>query len=204
MNESKLRWRRWLLVQILTLGRLPLSLAFAVLLVATERPEGHHGVAVIAAGILLLLANELSDLFDGMMARRYGIVSELGAMLDPYADSVSRLIVYWTLGTTGYLHPWVVLAMAVRDVSVAYSRILLTRSGLSVAAKLSGKIKAWVQAIAAFVAILGPFYWPWVGGAWPVTALSWLVAVATLASMVEYVNAALKATRAAGRDGPGR
>lgn len=75
-------------------------------------------------------------------------------MLDPYSDSVSRLIVYFGLGQTGLVHPVLVLIMALRDVSVSYCRILLTQSGRSVAAMLSGKIKAVVQAVGAYAALL--------------------------------------------------
>ena len=40
---------------------------------------------------VLFVVIELSDVFDGMVARRRQIVSDLGKLLDPFADVVSRL-----------------------------------------------------------------------------------------------------------------
>lgn len=124
-------------------------------------------------------------------------------MLDPYSDSVSRLIVYFGLGQAGLIHPALVLVMAVRDVSVSYCRILLTQSGQSVAAMLSGKIKAVVQAVGAYVALLSvclPLVTDSTNAAmavyWGVTIV---VAVVTLWSIVEYAQSAFGAMRA--RDG---
>ena len=135
---------------------------------------------------------DVSDVLDGVLARRKGLVSEWGAMLDPLADSVSRLIVYWALAVSGMVLPFVPLVMAVRDIVVAYARIVLTRSGRSVAAKLSGKLKAWTQAIGAPVAILASLY---IAGDWPGHAVSWIVAGVTAVSAIEYVKAALQAAR---------
>ena len=44
---------------------------------------------------------ELTDALDGAIARARGVTSELGATLDPLTDSMSRLIVYWTLAAAG-------------------------------------------------------------------------------------------------------
>ena len=153
--------------------------------------------------LVLLGLIETSDLLDGFSARRLGIVSEEGAMLDPYADSVSRLIVFWSLAAstvkgTHYIIFLVPLVMAVRDVTVAYSRIVLTRHNRSVAAKRSGKIKAIVQGVGAFLILLGPIYWGLIG-TWTTGVLSWIVIIATGASVVEYAASAISVTIEEGR-----
>jgi len=145
--------------------------------------------------LILLGLIELSDLLDGFSARRLGIVSEQGAMLDPYADSVSRLIVFWSMASaqynaTHYIIFLVPLVMALRDVTVAYSRIILTKHNRSVAAKRSGKIKAVVQGVGAFFILLGPVYWNFTGS-WTTHLFSWIVIIATAASVVEYAASAI-------------
>jgi phosphatidylglycerophosphate synthase len=82
--------------------------------------------------------------------------------------------------------------MALRDVTVAYSRIILAKKGFSVSAKKSGKIKAAFQAIGGIAALLGPYYWN-VIGKWSFYFLSWTLIIVTLLSSVEYVSSALKA-----------
>ena len=178
---------KFIIVQLFTVARIPLAILFAILLISLEQRSITFSVTAI-----ILVLNELTDIFDGMLARRLGIVSEWGAMLDPYADSISRLIIYWAFACTGLVIPLVPMAMAFRDVTVAYSRIILTRYNTSVSAKWSGKIKAGFQGIGAYVILLGPVYWPYTGK-WTITVVSWIIIIVTLGSLIEYVRAALLA-----------
>ena len=174
-------------LQIMTLIRIPMGAAFGLVLVYAA-----EGSLKLIACLALLILIEASDLLDGVLARRYDLVSEYGAMLDPYADSITRLIVYWSMAANDLVLFLVPLAMALRDITVAYSRISLAKKNRTVSAKRSGKIKAMFQAIGAFLALLGPFYWDAVGS-WSFHALSWVLITVTLLSAVEYVRAALLA-----------
>jgi len=191
--EHPIADRRFLAVQVLTLSRIPLAVLFALLLVNLE-----WGLGSFLICFVLLLAIELTDLLDGIVARRLGLVTEWGAMLDPYADSTARLIVFWALASEHLVLGLVPLVMALRDVSVAYCRIILSRHGQSVSARLSGKIKAVVQCAAAWTALPGPYYYDLIGR-WTIPALSWLVIVVTALSAVQYAQGAFQAARAAER-----
>ena len=176
---------RFFVVFLLTVSRGPLAVSFAVLFL-TVGP----GWTRIVLGLFLLAAMELTDLLDGFVARRFGVVTEWGAALDPYMDSFSRLIVYWTLACVGLTLPLVPLVMALRDVTVAYCRIFLARAGHTVAANWSGKIKALVQGLTAMVIVGEPVYRPLLGS-WLTSLGAWVVIVVTLASAVEYVKQAV-------------
>ncbi len=176
---------RFLAVQSWTASRIPVAAAFAVMALTAG-----DGWVVRVVGLALLGLIELTDVTDGVMARSMGVVSPFGAMLDPFADSVSRLIVYWTLGQLGLVYAVVVLVMALRDVTVAYCRIVLAGAARSVSARRGGKIKAIVQAIVCFAAWVGPWYWG-LTGTWTVDALSWLVIGTTAYSAVDYLRDAL-------------
>ena len=182
------RPRSFLAVQALTFVRIPLSVAFAACLLSL----GWSSAGVRTLLLLLLIFAEITDWLDGLVARRLGVASEWGAMCDPYADSVSRLIVYWAEAVSGLVIPLVPLVMALRDVSVAYCRIVLSRHGRTVSARLSGKIKAHVQVAGAVSALLGPLYWVRTGK-WTVHAISWIVIIVTAASVIQYARAALSA-----------
>jgi CDP-diacylglycerol--glycerol-3-phosphate 3-phosphatidyltransferase len=175
----------FIIVQLITLSRIPMAMVFGLVLNFADWSYGSLLFCLILLGLI-----EISDLLDGFSARRFGLVSEHGAMLDPYADSVSRLIVFWSMASVHYILFLVPLVMALRDVTVAYSRIILTKHNRSVAAKRSGKIKAIVQGVGAFFILLGPVYWP-VTGEWPKAVLSWIVIIATAASVVEYAASAV-------------
>jgi len=186
------RRRSFLIVQALTFARIPLAVAFAACLLSL----GWTRVGVRVLLLALLLLGELTDSLDGLLARKLGVASEWGAMYDPYADSVSRLIVYWAAAVSGLVLPLVPLVMALRDVTVAYCRIVLSGHGRTVSANMSGKIKALVQSLAAILIVLGPRYWPHTGR-WTVQAISWTVIVVTAASAIQYVRTALSASREA-------
>lgn len=178
----------FLLVQAVTLVRIPLCIVFAALLLS-RGPQAELSLTLFLLLGLLIVA-ELTDFFDGWLARKLDAVSETGAMLDPFSDSISRLIVYWGFAVAGLILPVVPLGMAVRDITVAYCRIMLAQKGRSVAAQWSGKAKAWVQGLGAFAALLAPIYWETTGkGA--MIAISWIVLLLTLASIGPYARAAL-------------
>lgn len=176
-------------IQFITLIRIPLSIIFSIILL-----NSNSNLMLILC-IFLVVAIEATDLFDGKIARRFRLVSELGATLDPYADSITRLILYWSLAQKHLVIFLVPLSMAIRDITVAYSRIILARMSLSVSARKSGKIKAVVQSIGSLLALLGPFYWEYTGF-WIYYALSWAIISVTLLSAFEYVRDAILALRA--------
>lgn len=181
MNNS----HRYILLQSMTLARIPIAVLFLVVLLYAKETR-----LTLGLNFMLLLIIEFSDLFDGKIARRFGMVSESGATLDPFADSVSRLIVYWALATKGLVIYLVPLVMALRDITVAYSRIIMAQHDRTVSAKKSGKLKATVQAIGSFLALLGPYYWDYTGR-WVYYALSWIIITVTFLSSIEYVKDAL-------------
>lgn len=118
----------------LTLFRIPLAITFLLLQVYIP-----WSTKLFIAGVILLAGIELSDLFDGILARRFKLVSELGATLDPFSDSISRIMVYSGLAFSGLCYAYVPLIMAIRDVTVSYSRILLVSKSKTASAKRSGK-----------------------------------------------------------------
>ena len=175
----------YILVQILTLIRIPFAILFAVFLLS-----GRDTTTKLILTMILLVLIETTDAIDGKIARFYKLVSEYGATLDPFADSISRLIVYWALAAHHLVLFLVPLCMAVRDITVAYSRILLAQRGQSVSARISGKVKAVVQASVSPLVLLSPYYLEHTGR-WPFYALSWLVISVTLLSAVQYVRDAV-------------
>ena len=178
--------QQWILVTVLTGSRLGLAAGVGVLALWSDSQAW-----AVVASLLLLGLVELSDALDGFLARRWGAVSDFGKMFDPYCDSVSRLIIYWSLAVAG--HVWVVvpLVMAVRDVTVSYSRIIMTRRGIDVSARLTGKLKAVVQGACAPILLL-TFWMPADFSRWVIAGAGTAVIGITLASMVDYVRAALR------------
>lgn len=105
--------------------------------------------------IALLALTEMSDAFDGFLARRFNQVTDLGKILDPMADSISRISVFLTLTLDPVKIPMLfVFAILYRDSVVSTLRTVCALKGYALAARTSGKIKAVIQGIAALFVLL--------------------------------------------------
>jgi CDP-diacylglycerol--glycerol-3-phosphate 3-phosphatidyltransferase len=138
----------------LTLSRIAFTPLFLLLYLYYES----WGVSLYLLPFLLLLILgmlELSDLFDGYVARMTNQVTDLGKILDPMADSIFRLSVFLTF-TQGLIQLPIplVLIFLYRDLSISTLRTVCALRGVALAARLSGKIKAVLQAVTAFFIIL--------------------------------------------------
>jgi CDP-diacylglycerol--glycerol-3-phosphate 3-phosphatidyltransferase len=189
MQENIKNKKGYIMIQAVTLARIPLAIIFSIILLT-----GKNSSLNLILCLFMLALIEISDAFDGIIARKFYLVSEYGAALDPYADSISRLLVYSSLAASNRVLLLLPLCMALRDVTVAYSRIIMAKKNISVSAKKSGKIKAMFQATGAFCALLGPYYWSHIGN-WSFYALSWVIIIVTLLSSIEYITTAILALK---------
>ena len=129
---------------MLTVARIVLAPVFFLLYQLADR--GSPFVLLGVWGVFGLI--EVSDLLDGYFARRLGLESELGKVLDPFADSISRLTYFLAFVGSGLVPLWIFLILVYRDVSVAYIRVILSHFRVLMPARASGKLKAWVYAFA--------------------------------------------------------
>lgn len=144
---------------------------------------------------------EVSDLLDGHIARARGQESELGKVLDPFADSLARLTYFICFTVSGIMPAWALLVIVYRDLAVAYVRVVAAGRKGMMAARTSGKVKAWVYAVAgiAGLAVLTLQRTGWVAAAqaavrWTALGLFAAAAAVALWSLADYA----RAVRAAG------
>ena len=135
---------------ILTLLRILLGPIFVVFYLY----HGQLGFTLFSLPYVLLcltVLSEVSDVFDGLLARRYNKVTDLGKLLDPMADSIFRLSVFLAF-TQGVIQLPLLLVCIFfyRDLVISTLRALCGLRGFALAARLSGKIKAVVQAVIIF------------------------------------------------------
>ncbi len=105
--------------------------------------------------IFLLCISELSDAFDGYLARKYNQVTDFGKILDPMADSIARLSYFLTFTSEPVKLPIeLIFIFLYRDSVVSTLRTICAFKGYALAARTSGKIKAAIQALAAFTVLI--------------------------------------------------
>lgn len=68
--------------------------------------------------VWIVLAAGLTDLLDGLIARRFGLASWIGALLDAIADKAFTLTVLVSLTVWGELAPWQIVFLLSRDIVV--------------------------------------------------------------------------------------
>ncbi|NDD58669.1 MAG: CDP-diacylglycerol--glycerol-3-phosphate 3-phosphatidyltransferase [Chlamydiae bacterium] len=103
----------------------------------------------------LTFFSEISDVFDGFFARRHNKVTELGKLLDPMADSIFRLSVFFSF-TQGFLQLPLILVCIFfyRDIIISTLRTVCALRGVALAARWSGKIKAVILALVIFFILI--------------------------------------------------
>ncbi|HVM39317.1 MAG TPA: CDP-alcohol phosphatidyltransferase family protein [Acidimicrobiia bacterium] len=124
----------------------------------------------------------VSDWADGWLARKDG-ATRSGAFLDPLADKVITVGGFVALAVDG-VYAWLPVALvAVREVVISFHRTLLGRRGISVPARMLGKVKTNVQLVAVGWALL-----PLTEGAdWLVQGFLWAAVAITLVSAADVL-----------------
>lgn len=143
----------------------------------------------------LLVVCQISDILDGLFARKRNEVTDLGKVLDPMADSVLSLTVLFTFTSEPVSLPiMLVFVFLYREFAIIALRLLCGLKGHALAARSSGKIKTVLQAAVFFFILLLLIAYQWQIISLPqlkwISFFSVLVpAVYTVISVCEYFYA---------------
>lgn len=105
----------------------------------------------LVAGLLFGAAS-LTDMFDGKIARRDGLVTDFGKFLDPLADKIMVLSVLICFVEQGLCSAVPVIIIIFREFAITSIRLVASSKGQVVASNMWGKVKT-VSQIAAIVII---------------------------------------------------
>ena len=154
----------------------------------------------LIVALVLAVVFELTDLIDGLLARRWGQVTDLGKVLDPFADCISRFSIFLCFMWAGYAHVFMVALIFYRDIIVANIRIAAAMRGLVIQARTSGKVKAGVQAGVIITVMMGINIFGKVSQTFRMVSLSWLMGALTAVTVwsgVDYLLGYLRVVRPA-------
>ncbi len=198
------------LPNLLTMGRLILSIAFFAALSFYRYPDTNSNLIEIALVLFILAA--MTDWLDGMLARKWNVVSMFGRIMDPVCDKVLVIGAFVCLGGPMFLspvtanldesptmisgvYPWMVVVILSRELLVTAIRGLMEAQGVEFGANWSGKAKMVLQSIVIPI-LLGLIAWAdpeksnWVV---PLrTSLIYITLVVTVASGYPYVAQAMR------------
>lgn len=148
---------------------------------------GANGPARDAAAALFVAAS-LTDVADGAIARRYGLVTTFGKIADPIADKALTGVALIGLSLLGDLAWWVTVVILVREIGVTLLRFWVIEHGV-IPASRGGKAKTLVQTV-AIAMYLADLPWAW----WDVTKAV-VMGVAVVLTVVTGIDYAIRAWR---------
>lgn len=123
---------------ILTISRIfiaPLFLAG----VLVDTAAGMH------VAVALFIVGALTDYFDGLLARRYGQVTQLGMELDPLADKVLTTTAWVALAYVDIMPLWMAVIIIARDFATTLLRSYAVSRGVPIQTTRSAKAKTMAQ-----------------------------------------------------------
>jgi CDP-diacylglycerol--glycerol-3-phosphate 3-phosphatidyltransferase len=177
----------------LTVARLVLSIVLFVLL----------SLGNYLPSLFLFIIAASTDWLDGYFARKYGMITVLGRIMDPFADKliICGTFIFLAANPDSGLRPWMVVVVVGRELLVTTIRAYFEQQGIDFSAAWSGKVKMFVQCIAAGVS-LGylafyaskpappPAWADWVLAGW-----IWAAVISTIYSGIGYVRTAARMVR---------
>lgn len=130
----------------LTVGRIILVPFFVAALLANFPLNN-------AVALIIFIAASLTDMFDGKIARRNGLVTDFGKFADPLADKILVLAALLCFVQLGICDCVAVIIVLFREFSVTSIRLIAASKGKVVAANMWGKAKTVSQMIAIIAVI---------------------------------------------------
>lgn len=156
--------------------------------------EGHFNAAF---GLFALAG--LSDAADGFLAKRFGLSTRLGRLLDPVADKALMLAVFVTLAFLDDVPMWLAVTVILRDLLIVsgLAVAVASRAPISIKPLFAGKLCTATQVVYAALhlgALAFGFSIAWM---WPADA--YFTAAVAFASAIAYFAVWLSAMQSIGR-----
>ena len=168
------------LPNLISLSRVFLAPVVMVFLAMRGRFDYVFGISLgdLLAGIVFIIAS-LTDAADGYIARKRGIVTNLGKFIDPLADKILVVAALISLVELQRLPAWMVVIIVSREFIVSGVRMVAASDGIIIAASKGGKIKTVTQIVAICLMI---FNVPYIA----IPAM-WLAMILTVSTGMDYL-----------------
>ncbi len=144
---------------ILTFMRLGLTVVFLAMILYS--PYVAHRSLLLDVAFVLFVVAGLTDIVDGVVARRYNASTRFGRMIDPLVDKIlvgGAFVCFAVIGvpklfgwgpvTLAVIHWTVATILVVREAYVTVLRHMAEARGVDFAAVAAGKIKMFLQSFA--------------------------------------------------------
>lgn len=192
-----------LIPNILTFGRLALTIIFLGMVLYT--PYAAHKICFLDAAFVIFVVAGLTDIVDGITARKFNVASRFGRMMDPLFDKIlvcGAFVCFAIIGepklfglsrgTLAIIQWAVALIVASREIYVTILRHIAEARGINFSATVSGKLKMFLQSFAIGTVIIKMAHVP------TATWGHWFTVITFAIMLAVTVMSGLKATRRKG------
>ena len=115
--------------------------------------EGGQNQTLRYVSAAIFIVASLTDMLDGKIARKYGLVTNFGKFMDPLADKLLVCSALICLIELGQLPAWMVIVIISREFIISGFRLIASDNGVVIAASYWGKFKTTFQMIAVILLI---------------------------------------------------
>lgn len=109
-------------------------------------------IIIILIPLFALL--EITDYFDGKVARRTNSVSDFGKHFDPFCDALANLTIMFCFVLDDFLPPILYLVILYREFGITFLRMLASQHKFTIPAKMGGKVKTVMYIFSAGFSLL--------------------------------------------------
>ena len=129
---------------ILSISRLVISIFFVVLFISND-------LILQFIALILFILGSITDYFDGYIARKYNLTSDLGKFLDPLADKFFTISAFFSFVLLNIIPLWMLLILIGRDLILT---ILRTININLITTSFEAKLKTTLQMIFIIITII--------------------------------------------------
>ena len=166
----------------LTVSRFALTALFLGVMFS---PMPHR--ETVALGIFA--AGGITDFLDGTIARRRGLITTFGILMDPLADKIMVCSAFIAFVEFRWMPAWMVVLVVARELSITWLRLLAASRNVVLGAERYGKHKTISQIVAILAILVFASHQEW-GSAgraifgWQIGGAAWIWWFAELAKWV--------------------
>ena len=134
--------------------------------------------------LIIFVIASLTDLLDGKIARKYGLVTTFGKFADPLADKILVISAMICLVELGDLASWIVVTIVAREFIISGFRIIAAEKNVVIAASYWGKFKTVFQMTMVIMLLADIAHPVWSTAS---TVVTYAALALTVISLVDYI-----------------
>ena len=111
--------------------------------------------------LVIFVIASITDFLDGSIARKHGLITDFGKLMDPLADKVLICSAFIGFIELGWMKAWMVVIIVSRELAITGLRLLAANKNQVLAAERQGKNKTITQITAIISLLIYNSYGDW-------------------------------------------